>query len=111
MLSGESHQNIMSRTILRRITASGAFLLLGGLSLLAQNTSEQLYGITFLDNQLIAIDPATGQGALVGPLNAVVSGYGIAAGMGVSTLSTRIRTKLSRSIRPRKNLAIQSISA
>ena len=67
---------------LQRLMVSGAILLLGALPLFAQNTGQQLYGITALDNQLISVDPSSGQGTLVGPLNAIVSGYGIAARYG-----------------------------
>ena len=72
----------MIKTLLRRTLVSGAFLLLGCFSLLAQNAGQMLYGITFFGNQLIAVDPTTGAGTLVGPLNATVSGYGIAARYG-----------------------------
>ena len=72
----------MNKTLLQRTCAAWAILLLGCISVTAQNADQQLYGITFFKNQLIAVDPATGQGTLVGALNATLSGYGIAARYG-----------------------------
>src|ERR1700761_5822635 len=72
----------MNKTLLRRTAAAWAMLLLGCLSVTAQDADQLLYGITFFQNQLIAVDPATGQGTLIGPLNATLSGYGIAARYG-----------------------------
>ncbi|HEY4416848.1 MAG TPA: hypothetical protein VGO57_14245 [Verrucomicrobiae bacterium] len=72
----------MIKTLLQRTAAAGAIILLGCISVTAQDADQELYGITFFNNQLIAIDPATGQGTLVGSLNATLSGYGIAARYG-----------------------------
>jgi hypothetical protein len=72
----------MNKTLLQRTTAAWAIILLGCLPVAAQNADQHLYGITFFKNQLISVDPNTGQGTLVGPFNATLSGYGIAARYG-----------------------------
>ena len=58
------------------------FVGLGCVVAQAQSAPPALYGITFFANQLIAIDTTNGAGTLAGPLNATVSGYGIAARYG-----------------------------
>lgn len=46
----------------------------------AQQPDDQvLFGITFFQNQIITIDPATGQGTLVAAIGEEESGYGLAA--------------------------------
>jgi hypothetical protein len=72
----------MNKMHWQRNTAAWAIFLLGCLAVSAQSAAPQLYGITFFKNQLISIDPTTGQGTLVGNLNATLSGYGIAARYG-----------------------------
>jgi hypothetical protein len=75
----------MNKTLLQRTVMAGAMLLVSSLSCLsvpAHYADQPLYGITFFKNQLIAVDPDTGQGTLVGPLNATLSGYGVAARYG-----------------------------
>jgi outer membrane protein assembly factor BamB len=72
----------MNRILLRRTVVAGALILLGCFSTQAQSASPTLYGLTFFGNQLISVEPTNGAGTLVGPLNATVSGYGIAARYG-----------------------------
>jgi len=72
----------MNKTLLQRTLAAWTIILFGCLSVMAQNADQHLYGITFFKNQLISVDPNTGQGTLVGPFNATLSGYGIAARYG-----------------------------
>jgi hypothetical protein len=67
---------------LRRTVVAGALVLLGSFSVLAQSATQTLYGLTFFSNQLIAVNPTNGAGSLVGPLNATISGYGIASRYG-----------------------------
>ena len=50
-----------------------ATMLAGSVSARAEN----LYGLTFFDNQLISVDTTTGAGTLIGSLGATVSGYGL----------------------------------
>lgn len=40
--------------------------------------AQQLYGVTFFDNELIEINPTTGEGTLIAALSTPVSAYGIA---------------------------------
>jgi hypothetical protein len=71
----------MNITRLRRAAAVVAVLLIGCFPLLAQSQGQNLYGITFLNNQLMTVD-TNGQGTLVATLSTNVSGYGIAARYG-----------------------------
>ncbi|MGH7950977.1 MAG: hypothetical protein ACREFE_03525 [Limisphaerales bacterium] len=72
----------MNIILLRRTVAAGALVLLGCFSSQAQSAGPTLYGLTFFGNQLVSVEPTNGAGALVGSLNATVSGYGIAARYG-----------------------------
>lgn len=54
----------------------GVFALL--LGAVPSARSETLYGLTFFDNQLIAVETTTGAGTLIGSLGDTVSGYGLA---------------------------------
>ena len=44
----------------------------------AASRADQILGVTLLDNQLISIDPATGNGTLIGPLSTSVGPFGLA---------------------------------
>ncbi len=71
----------MKRLFFTTVTA-GALALLSAFSVKAQiitNANQTLFGITFFTNQLITIDTTTGEGRLVGNIDANVSGYGLAA--------------------------------
>ena len=70
---------LLNRRHWRQSIMAAAVFLLSVLSLLAQDTNQQLYGITFFGNQLISINPNTGEGHRIGPLGTNISGYGIAA--------------------------------
>ncbi|HEY4249343.1 MAG TPA: PEP-CTERM sorting domain-containing protein [Lacunisphaera sp.] len=64
----------LSSTLLR----AGAVVALGLVGAgTAWAQASTLYGITFFDNQLIKIDPATGSGSLVASLSDSVSPYGV----------------------------------
>ncbi len=66
------------KTALRKLfPASMAFVLLLGLIPAIAQASEILYGITF-NHELITIDPTTGAGTLVGPLNPLLQPFGLA---------------------------------
>ncbi|MBI1922957.1 PEP-CTERM sorting domain-containing protein [Candidatus Poribacteria bacterium] len=56
-----------------------AFALLFGLIPVIAQASEILYGITFFNQELITIDPTTGAGTLVGPLDPLMKPFGLAA--------------------------------
>lgn len=51
-------------------------LVFGTVRLSAQTAT--LYGLTFFDNELISVNPSTGEGTLVANLSASVTGYGLA---------------------------------
>ena len=57
--------------------SSLALLVAGAVNLSAQMTGS-LYGLTFFNNQLVSLNPATGRGTLVANLNQNVTGYGLA---------------------------------
>ncbi len=67
---------------LRKCLAAGSLALLAGLSVQAQSATQQLYGITYFSNQLIATDPTSGAGTLTGTFSNTTSGYGIASRYG-----------------------------
>lgn len=48
-----------------------------GIARLPAQTAS-LYGLTFFDNELISINPSTGEGTLIANLSANVTGYGLA---------------------------------
>ena len=68
----------MKKLFWRPALFAGVALAFSTLSGFAQSTNLQLYGVTFLGNQLITIDPTTGQGTLTGGFGANVAPYGIA---------------------------------
>ena len=44
----------------------------------AASRADQIFGVTLLDNQLISIDPTTGNGTLIGPLSSHMNPFGLA---------------------------------
>lgn len=71
-------------SIFRKALAIGGLLaLVAGLSATPASAQDSLYGVTFLDNQLITVDPATGLGTQVGPLGGGnVQPFGLASADG-----------------------------
>lgn len=69
----------MKKIILATVMAGLLALFVGFAPLQAQVTSSNqvLFGITFFQNQLITINPTTGEGTLVNTIDATESGYGL----------------------------------
>jgi hypothetical protein len=74
----------MKRNLFRFLAVAtiAVSLLAHGTLSAAHLTGRTLFGITWFSNELIAIDPATGEGRLIGSLGEAAFSYGIAARSG-----------------------------
>lgn len=72
----------MKKYLFSAAGALGLLLSIGSAPAQQSANAQALFGITFFGNQLITIDPATGQGILVAEIGQNVSGFGLAAYQG-----------------------------
>ena len=69
----------MNRNLLRKYAVTAAALLARAVSLTAAHlTGRALFSVTFFGNELIEVNPTTGEARSTGSLGATVSPYGLA---------------------------------
>ena len=100
----------MKRNLSRYLAVAGAALLLtsGGVSA-AHLTGRTLFGITWFSNELVAINPATGEARVVGSLGETAFSYGIAARNGKLYTFDQVTNRI-REINPVTGKFVSSIA-